>query len=74
MMQNRLLYILIAAVIAILVVRASVFTVSEAQLAIKSVGGNIIESDFQPGLHFRVPLVQEISTHWSDWREGVPQR
>ncbi len=61
MMQNRLLYILIAAVIAILVVRASVFTVSEAQLAIKSVGGNIIESDFQPGLHFRIPLVQEIS-------------
>jgi membrane protease subunit HflC len=61
MMQNRLLYILVAAVIAILVVRASVFTVSEAQLAIKSVGGNIIESDFQPGLHFRIPLVQEIS-------------
>jgi modulator of FtsH protease HflC len=60
-MQNRLLYILIAAVIAILVVRASVFTVSEAQLSIKSVGGNIIESDFQPGLHFRIPLVQEIS-------------
>ena len=60
-MQNRLLYILIAAVIAILVVRASVFTVSEAQLAIKSVGGNIIESDFEPGLHFRIPLVQEIS-------------
>jgi membrane protease subunit HflC len=60
-MQNRLLYILIAAVIAILVLRASVFTVSEAELAIKSVGGNIIESDFQPGLHFRIPLVQEIS-------------
>jgi membrane protease subunit HflC len=60
-MQNRLLYILIAAVVTILVVRASVFTVSEAQLAIKSVGGNIIESDFQPGLHFRIPLVQDIS-------------
>jgi len=25
------------------------------------VGGNIIESDFEPGLHFRIPLVQEIS-------------
>jgi modulator of FtsH protease HflC len=61
MMQNRLLYILIAAVIAILVLRASVFTVSEAELAIKSVGGNIIESDYQPGLHFAVPLVQQIS-------------
>jgi modulator of FtsH protease HflC len=61
MMQNRLLYILIAAVIAILVLRASVFTVSEAELAIKSVGGNIIESDYQPGLHFAIPLVQQIS-------------
>ncbi len=61
MMQNRLLYMLIGAVITILVVRASVFTVSEAQLAIKSVGGNIIESDFEPGLHFRIPLVQDIS-------------
>ena len=60
-MQNRLLYILIAAVIMVLVVRASVFTVSEAQLAIKSVGGNIIESDYQPGLHFAIPLVQQIS-------------
>lgn len=60
-MQNRLLYILVAAVIAILVARASVFTVSEAQLAIKSMGGNIIESDFQPGLHFRLPLVQQIA-------------
>jgi membrane protease subunit HflC len=60
-MQNRLLVILIAAVAVILLVRASLFTVSEAQLAIKSVGGNIIESEFEPGLHFRVPLVQEIS-------------
>jgi membrane protease subunit HflC len=60
-MQNRLLYILVAAVIAILVIRASVFTVSEAQLAIKSVGGNIVESDYQPGLHFAIPLVQQIS-------------
>ena len=60
-MQNRMLFVLIAAVVAILVMRASVFTVSEAQLAIKSVGGNIIESDYQPGLHFVVPLVQQIS-------------
>jgi modulator of FtsH protease HflC len=60
-MQNRLLFILIAAVITILVIRASVFTVSEAQLAIKSVGGNIVESDYQPGLHFAIPLVQQIS-------------
>jgi modulator of FtsH protease HflC len=60
-MQNRLLYILLGLVAVILVVRASVFTVSEGQLAIKSTGGEIVESNFEPGLHFRIPLVNEVS-------------
>jgi modulator of FtsH protease HflC len=59
-MQNRLLYVLIGLVAAILIVRASVFTVSEGQLAIKSTGGEIVESNFEPGLHFRIPLVNEV--------------
>ena len=37
------------------------FTVSEGQLAIKSIGGEIVDSNFKPGLHFRIPLVQEVS-------------
>jgi membrane protease subunit HflC len=60
-MQNRILYVLLGLVVVILVVRASVFTVGEGQLAIKSVGGEIVDSNFQPGLHFRIPLVQEVS-------------
>ncbi|HMD28976.1 MAG TPA: SPFH domain-containing protein, partial [Steroidobacteraceae bacterium] len=60
-MQNRLLYILLGLVAIILVARASMFTVSEGQLAIKSTGGNIVESNFEPGLHFRIPLVNEVS-------------
>jgi len=60
-MQTRVLYILIGIVACILVVRASVFTVSEGQLAIKSTGGEIVESELQPGLHFRIPLVNEVS-------------
>jgi modulator of FtsH protease HflC len=60
-MQNRILYALLTLVAVILLVRASVFTVSEGQLAIKSIGGEIVDSNFQPGLHFRIPLVQEIS-------------
>jgi len=60
-MQNRILYCLLALVILILVVRASVFTVSEGQLAIKSTGGEIVESNFEPGLHFKIPLVNEVS-------------
>ena len=60
-MQNRILYTLLGLVAAILVVRASVFTVSEGQLAIKSIGGEIVNANFQPGLHFRIPLVEEVS-------------
>ena len=56
-MQTRLLYILLALVAAILIVRASVFTVSEGQLAIKSIGGEIVDSNYKPGLHFKIPLV-----------------
>jgi len=59
-MQTRLLYILIGIVACILLVRASVFTVSEGQLAIKSIGGEIVESELKPGLHFRIPLVNEV--------------
>lgn len=59
-MQTRILYLLVAAVVMILVGRASVFTVSEGQLAIKSTGGEIVESDYQPGLHFRIPLVNDV--------------
>jgi membrane protease subunit HflC len=60
-MQNRILYAMLALVVVILVVRASVFTVSEGQLAIKSIGGEIVDSTFKPGLHFRIPLVEEVS-------------
>ena len=60
-MQNRILYSLLALVAVILVVRASLFTVSEGQLAIKSIGGQIVDANFQPGLHVRIPLVEEVS-------------
>jgi membrane protease subunit HflC len=60
-MQNKILYTLLALVVLILVVRASVFTVSEGQMAIKSIGGEIVDSTFTPGLHFRIPLVEEVA-------------
>jgi membrane protease subunit HflC len=62
-MQNRLLYTLLALVAVILIVRASVFTVSEGQLALKSTGGEIVDSNYQPGLHFKIPLVNEVSRY-----------
>jgi len=60
-MQTRILYTLIAVVALILVVRASVFTVREGELAIKSTGGEIVDTSYRPGLHFRIPLVNEIT-------------
>jgi len=60
-MQNRILYILLGLVVVILVGRASVFTVAEGQLAIKSTGGEIVDSEYDPGLHFKIPLVNEVT-------------
>jgi len=60
-MQNKILYILVALVAVILIGRASVFTVSEGQLAIKSIGGEIVDSDYDPGLHFKIPIVNEVT-------------
>jgi membrane protease subunit HflC len=34
--------------------------VTEGKLAIKSIGGEIVDSNFTPGLHFRIPLVHEV--------------
>jgi regulator of protease activity HflC (stomatin/prohibitin superfamily) len=62
-MQNRMLYVLLALVAVILIVRASVFTVAEGELAIKSIGGEIVDSNYKPGLHFRIPLVNEVSRY-----------
>ena len=60
-MQNKILYILLALVASILIVRASIFTVSEGQLAIKSTGGEIVDTNYQPGLHFKIPIVNEVA-------------
>ena len=60
-MQTKILYVMLGLVAFILIVRASVFTVGEGQLAIKSTGGEIVDANFQPGLHFRIPLVNEVT-------------
>ena len=60
-MHNRILLALIAAAVLALLARASVFTVSEGQGAIESVGGEIVHTHFAPGLHFKVPLVDQVS-------------
>ena len=62
LMQTRILYVMLGLVALILIVRASVFTVSEGQLAIKSTGGEIVESELPAGAAFSsIPLVNEVT-------------
>lgn len=43
-----------------IVVYASMFTVKETQLAIRTQFGEIQRSEFEPGLHFKLPFVDQI--------------
>ncbi len=51
---------LIPIALALLVLSAAVFTVNEREKAIKLFLGEITESDYQPGLHFKVPLLERV--------------
>jgi membrane protease subunit HflC len=51
---------LIGVVVAILLVAMSVFTVRETELAIKFSFGKIVRANYEPGLHFKFPLINNV--------------
>ncbi|WP_197471930.1 protease modulator HflC, partial [Oleiphilus sp. HI0067] len=51
---------LVAVLIAIVVLSSSLYIVDERQVAIKLQFGEIVESDIGPGIHFKMPFVQNI--------------
>jgi membrane protease subunit HflC len=51
---------LVAAVVALLLLFGSVFVVNESQTAIVLNLGRIVRSNLQPGLHFKIPMVEEV--------------
>lgn len=46
--------------IAVIGVSMSVFTVQEYEKAIKLQLGQVVDSDYQPGLHFKLPLINNV--------------
>jgi modulator of FtsH protease HflC len=52
--------ILIAIVIAIIIMFSSVYTVNENQTAIVLNLGKIVRTDIQPGLRFKLPVIEEV--------------
>ncbi len=59
-MRSRLNMFLVVVALGLLLVKMTVFTVDEREHAVKFRFGEIVQSDFEPGLHFKIPFVNEI--------------
>jgi modulator of FtsH protease HflC len=58
--MNRILALVVGAVIVAVIIRASTFVVDQRQFAIVFQLGQIVRVITEPGLHFRLPLVQNV--------------
>jgi membrane protease subunit HflC len=59
-MSPRLNLLLIVAVLVAILIRMSMFTVDQREHAVKFQFGEIVKADYTPGLHFKVPFMNEI--------------
>ena len=59
-MSNARFGALILVGIALMIAGLSVFTVNERELAIKLQVGQVVQADYEPGLHFKIPVFQNI--------------
>ena len=62
-MGPRLNLLLIVAVIAVIVIRMSVFTVDTREHAVKFQVGRIVRADYPPGLHFKIPFFENVARY-----------
>jgi membrane protease subunit HflC len=59
-MGARILPILILVLAAVLVISTSCFVVREQELALRVQLSKILASDYEPGLHFKIPFVDDV--------------
>ena len=62
-MSRGLNILLVVAVVAIILGRLSVFTVDQRYYAVKFQFREIVRADYTPGLHFKVPFVQNVERY-----------
>ncbi len=62
-MSNRSLTILISLFVVGLIIYFATFTVSEKEYAIRIAVGKFDKSDFEPGLHFKIPIYHEVNKY-----------
>lgn len=58
--QGKIMTVLVALLVTVLVGSFCVFTVDERERAIKFRLGEIVKTDFEPGLYFKFPLVNNV--------------
>ncbi|MDZ7748947.1 MAG: protease modulator HflC [Halofilum sp. (in: g-proteobacteria)] len=58
--MNRFYAVVVALAIVIVVAFASTFTVHVTERAIKLELGDVVNADYEPGLHFKIPLYQTV--------------
>ena len=59
-MNNSRFSALVVVGLAFVVLGLSAFTVNERELAIKLAVGKIVEANYEPGLHFKIPVYQSV--------------
>ena len=62
-MNPRMNLLLIVAVLAAIVIRMSVFTVDAREHAVKFRIGRIVQADYEPGLHFKIPFFENVARY-----------
>jgi membrane protease subunit HflC len=62
-MSPKMNFLLVLVAAVVIVVRMSVFTVDEREHALKFQFGEIVESSYEPGLHFKFPLIQNVTKY-----------
>ena len=59
-MGSRLNFLIVIFIVGVFVVRASIFTVDEREHALKFRFGEIVQSDYEPGIHFKIPFINDV--------------
>ena len=59
-MSKTSMLALIVLLIGVVVVSSSVYVIDEREVGIKLQFGEIVESNLQPGVHFKLPIMQNV--------------
>lgn len=59
-MTNRRFGVVVFAGLGLVVLGLSTFTVNERERAIKLQVGEVVQSDYEPGIHFKIPIIQNV--------------